>query len=64
MKCLITGLLLLILALNVQPVQASESMVIDSFDYADETDARNTWRPVQNSPPVSLVARDGGKRSN
>ena len=31
MKCLITGLLLLILALNVQPVQARRA-VIDSFD--------------------------------
>ena len=36
-------------------------MIIDSFDYPDEIDVRRAWRPAQDSPPVSLAARDGGQ---
>ncbi|MGI6081458.1 MAG: glycoside hydrolase family 10 protein [Limnochordia bacterium] len=61
MKYLIAGLLLFVVSLTAQPVHASESMIIDSFDYPDEIDVRRAWRPAQDSPPVSLAARDGGQ---
>ncbi len=56
------GLLLMVVSLlgSGGPV-AAEELVLDDFEYADETAARQAWRPDENSPPVLLEPHGEGQ---
>lgn len=46
--------------LTVCAALADEQMVIDDFEYPTVEAAQQAWRPVEASPPVGLLPRDGG----
>lgn len=39
----------------------AEEFLIDDFEYADDAAAQAAWRPDEQSPPVAVMNRDGGK---
>ncbi len=55
----LTPLLCFALACSTAAAAASDTLVIDNFDYADSAAAQAAWTPRANLPPVAMVAVKG-----